>query len=95
MDRNLALEMARVTEPAALASACWMGKADGHAASATAVETRQSVFYSIYFDPKGVKSNRGRDLASMLYIGERIGAAKSTNAAEWPVATMSCWWLPA
>lgn len=73
MDRNLALEMVRVTEAAALASARWMGKGDGMAADDAAVQAMRSFFNSIYFDGTVVIGEGERDQAPMLYIGEKVG----------------------
>jgi fructose-1,6-bisphosphatase II len=76
MDRNLALEMVRVTEAAALASARWMGKGDGRAADDAAVKAMRSVFDSISFDGTVVIGEGERDEAPMLYIGETVGNGK-------------------
>lgn len=73
MDRNLALEMVRVTEAAALAAARWMGKGDGKSADAAAVEAMRDVLDSIPFDGQIVIGEGERDEAPMLYIGEKVG----------------------
>lgn len=73
MNRNLALEMVRVTEAAALASARWLGKGDAKAADHAAVEAMRAVFNDIDFDGTVVIGEGERDEAPMLYIGEKVG----------------------
>lgn len=77
MDRNLALELSRATEAAALASARLMGKGDGMAADKAAVDAMRSVFNSIYFKGTIVLGEGERDQAPMLFIGEAVGCGKS------------------
>ena len=77
MDRNLALEMVRVTEAAALASARWLGKGDPHSADDAAVKAMRSVFNDVEFDGTVVIGEGERDEAPMLYIGEKVGAGKA------------------
>lgn len=74
MDRNLALEMVRVTEAAALNAALWMGKGDGNAADAAAVNAMRRTFDVIQFDGTVVIGEGERDEAPMLYIGEKVGS---------------------
>jgi fructose-1,6-bisphosphatase class II len=74
MDRNLALELVRVTEAAALNCAQWMGKGDANAADAAAVEAMRRAFDSIRFDGTVVIGEGERDEAPMLFIGEKVGA---------------------
>lgn len=76
MDRNLALEIVRVTEAAALASAKWMGKGDGTSADEAAVGAMRTVFDSIEFRGTIIIGEGERDEAPMLYIGESVGCAK-------------------
>jgi fructose-1,6-bisphosphatase II len=73
MDRNLALEMVRVTEAAALASARWLGKGDANSADDAAVKAMRTVFSAVEFDGTVVIGEGERDEAPMLYIGERVG----------------------
>lgn len=77
MDRNFALEFVRVTEAAALAAARYMGRGDEKAADHAAVEAMRQSFDTIAFDGT-VKIGEGeRDEAPMLYIGEKVGSARS------------------
>ena len=73
MDRNLALEMVRVTEAAALASARWLGKGDANAADGAAVSAMRMVFNAVEFDGTVVIGEGERDEAPMLFIGEKVG----------------------
>lgn len=76
MDRNLALELVRVTEAAALSCGRWIGRGDEHAADHAAVESMRRAFDSISFDGKIVIGEGERDEAPMLYIGEKVGNGK-------------------
>lgn len=73
MDRNLALEMVRVTEAAALAAARLMGRGDNHAADQAAVDAMRRTLNSINFNGTIVIGEGERDEAPMLYIGEKVG----------------------
>jgi fructose-1,6-bisphosphatase II len=72
-DRNLALELVRVTEAAALASAAWVGRGDKIAADQAAVDAMRSVLDTISMDGVVVIGEGEKDEAPMLYNGERIG----------------------
>jgi fructose-1,6-bisphosphatase II len=73
-DRNLALEVVRVTEAAALASAREMGKGDRHKADEVAVRAMRMAFDRIDIRGTVVIGEGERDEAPMLFIGERVGA---------------------
>jgi fructose-1,6-bisphosphatase II len=73
IDRNLALELARVTEAAALTSARWMGRGDKEAADQAAVDAMRYVLGSVEMDGVVVIGEGAKDEAPMLYIGERVG----------------------
>jgi len=72
-DRNLALELVRVTEAAALAAGRWMGRGDRMAADRAAVEAMRLMLRSIDMDGVVVIGEGEKDEAPMLYNGERIG----------------------
>ncbi len=76
MDRNLALEMVRVTEAAALAAARLMGRGDNNAADQAAVDAMRRTLNSIPFDGMVVIGEGERDEAPMLYIGEKVGSGE-------------------
>ncbi|MFC7452829.1 class II fructose-bisphosphatase [Insolitispirillum peregrinum] len=73
LERNLALEMARVTEAAALAASRWLGKGDEKAADQAAVDAMRRALNSIAIDGTVVIGEGERDEAPMLYIGEKVG----------------------
>src|SRR3982751_1262394 len=76
-DRNLALELVRVTEAAALASARLVGKGDKEAADQAAVDAMRVLLGSVHMDGVVVIGEGEKDEAPMLYNGERIGDGSS------------------
>lgn len=72
-DRNLALDLVRVTEAAALASSHLMGRGDEKAADQAAVNAMREVLNSLSMDGTVVIGEGERDEAPMLYIGEKVG----------------------
>src|SRR5207344_3112357 len=72
-DRNLALELVRVTEAAALAAARWVGRGDKIAADQAAVDAMRFVLDSVAMDGVVVIGEGEKDEAPMLYNGEHIG----------------------
>jgi fructose-1,6-bisphosphatase II / sedoheptulose-1,7-bisphosphatase len=73
-DRNLALELVRVTEAAALACSRWMGRGLKNEADGAAVEAMRRAFDTVAIDGTVVIGEGEMDEAPMLYIGERVGA---------------------
>jgi len=73
MDRNLALEVVRVTEAAALAAARFVGTGDRDGADSAATEAMRLTFESLHIKGTVVIGEGERDEAPMLYIGERLG----------------------
>jgi fructose-1,6-bisphosphatase II / sedoheptulose-1,7-bisphosphatase len=73
MDRNLALEVVRVTEAAALAASRLMGRGDEKAADQAAVDAMRTALNSLNIDGTVVIGEGERDEAPMLYIGEKVG----------------------
>jgi fructose-1,6-bisphosphatase class II len=73
MERLLALELIRVTEAAAIASARLMGRGDTMDADRLAVEAMRRAFDEIPIDARIVIGEGERDEAPMLFIGERVG----------------------
>ncbi len=71
--RNLALELVRVTEAAALAAGRWMGRGDKEAADRAAVEAMRLVLHSVSMSGKIVIGEGEKDHAPMLYNGENVG----------------------
>ncbi|HUZ63955.1 MAG TPA: class II fructose-bisphosphatase [Acetobacteraceae bacterium] len=72
-DRNLALELVRVTEAAALAASRWMGRGQKNEADGAAVEAMRQAFDSVAISGTVVIGEGEMDEAPMLYIGERVG----------------------
>jgi fructose-1,6-bisphosphatase II len=72
-DRNLALELVRVTESAALAAAPLVGRGDKEAADQAAVDGMRYALHSVRMDGTVVIGEGEKDEAPMLYNGERIG----------------------
>lgn len=71
--RNLALELVRVTEAAALAAGRWMGRGNKEAADHAAVEAMRLVLRSVSMRGKIVIGEGEKDHAPMLYNGEIVG----------------------
>ncbi len=76
MDRNLALEAARVTEAAALSASRLMGRGDEKAADQAAVDAMRQALNSLSIDGTVVIGEGERDEAPMLFIGEQVGNRK-------------------
>ena len=74
MNRNLALELARVTEAAALACGRWVGKGDKISADAAATDAMRRTLDSIALSGTVVIGEGEMDEAPMLYIGEKVGS---------------------
>jgi fructose-1,6-bisphosphatase II len=75
MDRNLALEVVRVTEAAALAAARFVGLGDRDGADRAATEAMRRTFEIMHINGTVVIGEGERDQAPMLYIGEKVGDA--------------------
>src|ERR1700736_5317068 len=73
MERNLALEVARATEAAALAAARFIGKGDERAADRVAAEAMRNTLNSIAFDGKIVVGEGEQGATDLLYAGEIVG----------------------
>ncbi|MCX7675369.1 MAG: class II fructose-bisphosphatase [Bdellovibrionaceae bacterium] len=73
MNRNLALELVRITEAAALASSRWMGRGDEKKADQAAVDAMRKAFDRVLMKGEVVIGEGERDEAPMLYIGEKVG----------------------
>ncbi|HRI57884.1 MAG TPA: class II fructose-bisphosphatase [Anaerolineae bacterium] len=73
-DRNLALELVRVTEAAALAAARWMGRGDKNAADQAAVDAMRLILNTIEMQGIIVIGEGEKDEAPMLFNGEQLGA---------------------
>lgn len=76
MDRNLALELIRVTEAAALACGRWVGKGDKMSADEAATDAMRRTLESIDLNGTVVIGEGEMDEAPMLYIGEQVGSGR-------------------
>ncbi len=76
MDRNLALEVVRVTEAAALAASRQVGRGDEEEADRSAVDAMREALNSLRIRGTVVIGEGERDEAPMLYIGEEVGKGK-------------------
>lgn len=79
VDRNLALELVRVTEAAALAASRWVGRGDKNAADGAAVEAMRQAFDTVAIEGTVVIGEGEMDEAPMLYIGEKVGLYAKTG----------------
>lgn len=78
-DRNLAMELVRVTESAALAAARWVGRGDKNGADGAAVEAMRTVLATVPMDGLVVIGEGEKDDAPMLFNGESVGDGTSTR----------------
>jgi fructose-1,6-bisphosphatase II len=72
-DRNLALELVRVTEAAALGCARWIGRGDKEAADQAAVDAMRAMLDTVAMDGVVVIGEGEKDKAPMLFNGEEVG----------------------
>ncbi|MDH5420359.1 MAG: class II fructose-bisphosphatase [Acidimicrobiia bacterium] len=72
-ERNLGLELARVTESAAIAGARWQGRGDKEAADQAAVDAMRVILSTIDMDGTIAIGEGEKDEAPMLYNGEKVG----------------------
>ena len=72
-DRNLAMELVRVTESAALAASRWVGRGDKNGADGAAVAAMRAVLSTVTMDGVVVIGEGEKDHAPMLYNGEKVG----------------------
>ena len=73
-DRNLAMELVRVSEAGALGASRWMGRGNKNEADGAAVEAMRRAFDSVAIDGTVVIGEGEMDEAPMLYIGEKVGS---------------------
>ena len=72
-DRNLAMELVRVTEAAALAAGRWIGHGDKEGADGAAVDAMRLMLQTVSMDGMVVIGEGEKDEAPMLYNGEEVG----------------------
>src|SRR3569623_901553 len=76
IDRNLSLELVRVTEAAAMAAARLMGRGDKNAADHAAVQAMRTALASVGMDGTVEIGEGEKEEAPMLFIGEKIGSGQ-------------------
>ena len=79
-DRNLALELVRVTEAAAIAGGAWVGKGDKNGADGAAVDAMRSLLDTVNLNGVVVIGEGEKDEAPMLFNGERVGSGAGPEA---------------
>ena len=79
-DRNLAMELVRVTEAAALASARWLGRGDKNAADGAAVDAMRIMLSTVQMQGVVVIGEGEKDEAPMLFNGEEVGSGHGAGA---------------
>lgn len=72
-EKNLALDIVRITEAAALASARWLGRGDKEAGDGAAVDAMRVSFATLHIDGTVIIGEGEKDHAPMLYNGEKVG----------------------
>ena len=75
-DRNLALELVRVTEAAALGCGRWIGRGDKNAADQAAVDAMRAMLDTVAMNGVVVIGEGEKDEAPMLYNGEEVGSGQ-------------------
>ncbi|HEY0471604.1 MAG TPA: fructose-bisphosphatase class II, partial [Kribbella sp.] len=73
-DRNLALELVRVTEAAAMAAGRWVGRGDKNGADGAAVNAMRTLIGTVGMNGRVVIGEGEKDNAPMLYNGEQVGS---------------------
>ena len=73
VDRNLAMELVRVTEAAAMAAGRWVGRGDKNGADQVAVNAMRVMISTVSMDGTVVIGEGEKDHAPMLFNGERVG----------------------
>ena len=81
-DRNLALELVRVTEAAALASARWTGRGRKNDADGAAVQAMRAAFDTVAIEGTVAIGEGEMDEAPMLYIGAKVGCGENGRRAR-------------
>src|SRR3982750_168612 len=76
-DRNLALELVRVTEAAAMGAGRWIGRGDKNAADQGAVDAMRAMLDTVRMDGSVVIGEGEKDEAPMLYNGEAVGDGRA------------------
>ncbi len=76
-DRNLAIEIMRATESAALAAARWQGRGEKEAGDQAAVDAMRQMLETVHMDGTVIIGEGEKDEAPMLFNGERVGTGEA------------------
>lgn len=76
-DRNLALELVRVTEAAAVAASAWIGRGNSDAADKAAVDAMRTMFGTVAMSGRVIIGEGEKDDAPMLFNGEHVGSLRT------------------
>lgn len=79
IDRNIAMDLVRCTEAAALMASRWMGRGEKELADQAAVDAMRTMLNQIDMDAVVVIGEGDKDEAPMLYTGERLGTGKGAQ----------------
>src|SRR5260221_11270961 len=79
-DRNLALELARVTEAAALAAGRWVGRGDKNGADGAAVSAMRQLISTVSMNGAVVIGEGEKDKAPMRFTGDQVGDGTGPDA---------------
>ena len=79
-DRNLAMELVRVTEAAAMAAGRWVGRGDKNGADGAAVRAMRTLVHTVSMNGVVVIGEGEKDEAPMLFNGERVGDGTALTA---------------
>jgi fructose-1,6-bisphosphatase II len=89
VDRNLALEMVRVTEAAALAASRWVGKGDAGAADRAAIDAMHAAFNSMAFSGRVAHGEGEPGTVPRLFTGEQVGRG-GDNSFDLALDALEC-----
>ena len=91
-DRNLALELVRVTEAAAMGASRWIGRGDKNAADKAAVDLMRLMINTVSMRGVVVIGEGEKDEAPMLFNGEAVGngSGPACDVAVDPIGRASC-----
>src|SRR5881227_766375 len=78
-DRNLAMELVRVTEAAAMAAGRWVGRGDKNGGDGAAVDAMRALIGTVSMRGVVVIGEGEKDQAPMLYNGEQVGDGKGAE----------------
>ena len=93
-DRNLALELCRVTEAAAMAAGRWVGRGDKNGADKAAVDAMRRLIGTVSMSGVVVIGEGEKDEAPMLFNGEEVGDGTGASATSRSTRSTARRWRP-